>query len=149
MKIYLVFLAAKAVAKFCNFYLPISKEYFYFRIVSAFHPYFMLDYTANAVQAVLNLWQIVPVFYYIYGHRPENITLWRLLFICKMIFDVIGNSYAYVIFRSAYHDGGWTFVAIYVLFSILIYIPSTLIWFLQAFQGEYIYAFKNSSRRAR
>lgn len=149
MKVYLVFVAAKALAKFSNFYLPGSKEHFYFQVVSAFNPYFFLDYTANAVQVVLNLWQVVPVYYYIYGHRPDNIVLWRLLFITKMVFDVIGNSYAYVIFRTAYHDGGWNYVAIYVALSILIYIPSTLIWFLQAFQGEYIYAFRDTTAKAR
>ena len=40
-------------------------------------------------------------------------------------------------------------MAIYVALSILIYIPSTLIWFLQAFQGEYIYAFRDTTAKAR
>lgn len=141
MKVYLVVLSAKTIAKFCHFYLPVGKEYLYMRILAAFHPYFYLSYTANAVQVVLNLWQVVPVYYYIYGHRPENITLWRLLLITKIIFDIIGNTYAYAVFRAAHHDGGTSFLAIYVILSVIIYVPATIIWFLQAFQGEYLYAF--------
>ncbi len=145
MKVYLVILSAKAIAKFCNFYLPISKEFLYFKILSAFHPYFYLDYTANAVQVVLNMWQIVPVYYFIYGQRPQNIHLWRLLLIIKIIFDLIGNSYAGVMFRAAYYDGGWPLLVIYVALSVVIYIPATMIWFLIAFQDEYVYAFRRES----
>lgn len=144
-KIYLVIMTGKALAKLIQFFFPGSKEYLYFQVLSAFHPFFCLDYTANAIQVILNLWQCVPVAYYIYDRRPGNISLWRLLFIFKILFDILGNSYAYVIFKGAYHDGGWTYVTIYLLYSILIYIPATIIWFILAFKEEYLYAFGRRS----
>lgn len=146
-KVYLIFVFFAAYKKFAFFLHPFSKINDYFVILYAFDFHFYLDYFCNMIQVFLNLFQCVPLFFFIYKRPAKNIHLWRVLFIFKIIFDVIGNSYILNEYKAAYHDGGWLICISYLIFSIALYIPSTLIWFFYAFKEEYLYAFNKPEKK--
>ena len=131
-KIYLLFLIYGSIKKVTYLLYPSSPLAFYYLILTNLENYFLMDYICNVIQVFLNLFTCVPVFLFIYQYRPTKIYPWRVLFILKIIFDVLGNSYQLQTFKSMYHYDPLV-CASYVIASVSLYLPGTLIWFLYAF----------------
>ncbi|MBP9854392.1 MAG: hypothetical protein KBD53_05955 [Candidatus Omnitrophica bacterium] len=73
--------------------------------------------------------------------------MWRILFILKIIFDIIGNSFVLNEYQAIYYESGWLALLTIFFFSTAFYLPSTLVWFLYAFKEEYLFAFQKESQK--
>ncbi len=136
-QIYLIFLVTACVRKAVLMFHPNSPVAFYFEVLTYMEGDFYMDHLCNILQALLHLFQIVPVFLFLHQLRPRKVYPWRILFILKVIFDVLGNSYQLNELKSMYHYSSsmfWVSAGCVIAF----YFPAMLMWYLYAFHTDKI-----------
>ena len=124
----LFFTLRKAV----SFFHPESASYLYFHILQAFDSLFLFNYFANLIQIFLNLVHVIPLALFIYRRRLFPASLWQVLFILKIIFDIAGHRYETSQFASFLHHDP--------LIALLLFIPSMAIY-VPAYIAQFQYAF--------
>ncbi len=144
-KIYLICLCLAASRKLIIFFQPYTQINNYYVILRAFDPLFNFAYFCGAIQVFFNLFQCIPLFFFIYQRPAKRIHLWRVLFILKIVFDIIGNSFVLNEYKAISYEGSWLYLLMVFFFSTAFYLPSGLVWFLYAFKDEYLFAFQEKS----
>lgn len=135
--VYLIILLQSCIQQVVLMFHPDSHIALYYAVLTYMEGDFYMDHLCSILQTFLHLFQCVPVFLFLYQYRPRKVYPWRVLFILKIIFDVLGNSYYTNEFRSMYHYSPgmfWVNLGSVVAF----YFPSMLMWYLYAFHTDKI-----------
>lgn len=131
LAIYLYFVVNKTY----HFFAPDSSQNIYYHILAAFDKSFYPVIYFSYFQIILNILSIVPLFcfmFYIHFLAP---TFWEILFIMKVIFDILGHTYEINGLVGFYHTSP-KICFIVLSASVLPYVPSYIAFYLYAFKRD-------------
>ena len=132
---YFVIFLLFAIQNIYYLFKPDSPDYLYYSILRSFDPIFNIAYTAHVIHIFLNMIHCIPLFLYIHRINFLNPKVWKILFILRCIFEIIGRSYEANTFSALYHSNQKVLLFV-LLFAIIPIIPS--------YFSCYQYAFKSS-----
>jgi len=134
-EIYFLMIALFIARQAFLFFDPGSDVQMYFRILTAFDPYFSFGYYCAFVRVVLAALSLLPLLLFIYRRRLFTPSFWQIYFALLFIFDIMGFPFEMQFFRSIFLDnpllslGG-------LLFAISAYIPAYVAIYLYAFRQD-------------
>ena len=132
---YLIIILVFAMRNLYDLFSQDSKSFLYYFILRSFDPTFMLHFSAYILYVLLNIIHCIPLFLFIYRIRFGNPEVWKLLFVLRCFFEVIGHSYDMNALVALYHAKPKLLLPASVI-MIIPHIPSYL--------ACYWYAFRNS-----
>jgi len=106
-KFYFVFFSLIIARKAAGFFMPGTNTHDYYKILTAFASYFEPLYWTNAVTVILNLACLVPLFLFAYRIHFLPSRVWQYLLGARLIFDILGHSYEYMVIRSFFYSSPW------------------------------------------
>ena len=132
---YLVIILTVTLRDFYALLTPQSESFFYYFILRSFNPVFYLHYSAYVIHVFLSAAHCLPLFLFIYRVRWGNTEMWKLLFVLRCVFEVIGHSYDMNVLAALYYSNN-KFIWLAVSFMIVPYIPSYIACFWFAFRSN-------------
>jgi len=130
---YFVIILPYSVQQFYFLFSKDSPHYLYYLILRSFDPIFMAKYIAYIVDVALDLIHCLPLFLYIHRIRFLNPALWKIMFILRCIFEIIGHSYEMNTFAAFYHTKP-KFLLAALAVMIMPHIPSYVACYWYAFR---------------
>jgi len=134
---YLLLIVLQILYQSIIFFSADSRIYLYYMLLKSFDPVFHFKYIANYVQIGLNIIHMIVLGLFVYNIRLLWPIVWRILFILKIGFDVIGHSYEAKEMISLMHSDLQHFL-ITILIMVIFYFP--------AYYGCFQYAFKETDK---
>ena len=116
-----------------------SAAYFFYHVLSSFHKSLLVLYYSNAVNSVLNVFCLVPLYAFVFHKKIFAENFWKILLLLRVVFDVCGNYYLYVTFKSYFATDLWLAVQVMTGMA-LTTVPSYAACFQYAFDWEKIFS---------
>ena len=132
---YLMITLAFAIKSFYRLVFPSSEQFLYYFILRSFNSTFYLYYYAYVFHVLLNIIHCLPLFLFIYNIRVGNPDFWKLLFVLRCVFEVIGHSYGINELAAVYYSNP-KFLMLASMIMIITHVPSYLACFWYAFRPE-------------
>ena len=133
LKFYFFFILFSTFKEGLIFFSKESPVFLYFQFLNAFHPPFSMGYILNISQIFINIISCIPLYFSIHSRRFLNPFLWKILFVLKIILDIVGRPYeALQIFSYFHHHPKSTLLILAI--NALIYLPWYFFLFYYAFR---------------
>jgi len=132
---YFVIALSFAILKVYHLCAPGSPEFLYYAILRYFSSIFNITYGAHVIHVILNLVHCIPLLLYIHRINFLNSTVWKILFILRIIFEIFGRSYEINTFTALHYSNPKAFLFIIVSLIIQI-IPSYFACYQYAFRQQ-------------
>lgn len=132
-EIYFVIMLAFAVKGLYTVFSPNSESFLYYFILRSFDPVFYFHYSAYVLQVLLNTVHCLPLFFFIYQIRFGYPGVWKLLFVLRCVFEVIGHAYGMNTLIALYHSRSKYFPLVIVAMTVP-HIPSYVACYWYAFR---------------
>ncbi len=136
-ELYFAFAIVLTAGRAYSFFTPDMPEHLYLHVLYAFNPEFPAAYVLTILQISLSVFHWLPLALYILGRPLGPRLLWQIMFVLRIIFDVIGNSYARNILVSLYRND-----SLLCLLTLLFLTLPYVLWYWACFR----YAFVNSRK---
>ena len=114
------------------FFNPASPLQIYYKILVAFHTFFMVAFLLNALTVIFDVLAIFPFYGFVDGKKLLSARTWKCFFVLRSIFFITGHSYASKELLSLLHHDSWAVLSFMNLMAVL-YLPSYIATFLYAF----------------
>ncbi len=91
-------------------------------IIFYFFPLHLIKYLIDLCQTILSVGHLIPLALYIFKQHSSNKRLWRILFTLRLLFDIIGHSFAKIQLKSLHHENT-TYFWISIVSIMILYLP--------------------------
>lgn len=141
-KMYGLYFAVLTVQHFFDLLAPQSPVYLFYHILIGFHRPLFIVYLSNILGALLSLLSLWPLYLFIFHKRRFHPALWQILFLLKILGDLLGNYYQFLTLKSFYFTDRTLAFQIFAG-NILTALPSYIACFQYAFRQDKIFPDRN------
>lgn len=132
-KIYLFAYSIYLLGNIGKLLIPGAFANLYYHTLIAFHPFFLIPYDLALIQAFFNLFNLIPLFLYVFRIHFLSARFWQAILVARVIFDLTGHSVEINNAMAIYHANREWFLSTIALWLIMA-IPSYGACFQYAFK---------------